>query len=127
MRKRLAAITDLPPYTEEDFLADMRRVTLGRGDAEMARILVGDSRATVGWLRGKGIRMRLLYERQADAKYGAEVLRQPQGIAAQVFDGGRGLRAPGGRRGRALTSPNRAPPPRHRACPARARRVGSRG
>ena len=35
--------TDLDPYTAEDFLADMRRVTLGRGDAAMARILVGDS------------------------------------------------------------------------------------
>jgi tricarballylate dehydrogenase len=43
----LAARTDLDPYTEDDFLADMRRVILGRGDAEMAAILVGDSNAAV--------------------------------------------------------------------------------
>ena len=35
------AVTDVPPY--EDFLADMARVTLGRGDVSMARVLVGDS------------------------------------------------------------------------------------
>src|SRR5687767_11779630 len=29
-------VTDLPPYSAADFLGDMRRVTLGRGDAEMA-------------------------------------------------------------------------------------------
>ena len=60
-----AARTDLDPYTEDDFLADMRRVTLGRGDPEMAASLVGDSRAAVRWLHGHGLRFRLMYERQA--------------------------------------------------------------
>src|SRR3954447_5119324 len=35
--------TDLDPYLAEEFLADMRRVTLGRGDPALARILVEDS------------------------------------------------------------------------------------
>jgi tricarballylate dehydrogenase len=51
-------VTDLDPYTEAEFLADMRRVTLGRGDPEMARILVADSGPTVRWLRERGLRFR---------------------------------------------------------------------
>src|SRR5687768_4354748 len=39
--------TVLPPYPAEEFLADMERVTLGRGDRAMARVLVGDSAATL--------------------------------------------------------------------------------
>jgi len=58
--------TGLDPYPAEAFLADMRRVTLGRGDEAMARILVGDSGDVVRWLRGKGLRFRLMYDRQAD-------------------------------------------------------------
>src|SRR3954454_6394553 len=46
---RLAA-TELDPYTVDDFLADMRRVTQGRGDEAMARILVEDSQPAVRWL-----------------------------------------------------------------------------
>src|SRR3954452_21252673 len=46
----LAARTDLEAYTPEEFAADMRRVTLGRGDEQMARILVDDSGAAVRWL-----------------------------------------------------------------------------
>jgi tricarballylate dehydrogenase len=57
--------TDLEPYAEEQFLADMRRVTLGRGDEAMAQVLAGDSRDVLGWLAGHGIRFRLMYERQA--------------------------------------------------------------
>src|SRR3954464_12345198 len=48
--------TDLEPYTEEEFLADMRRVTLGRGDPASPRILVADSGPTVRWLRDRGLR-----------------------------------------------------------------------
>ena len=42
--------TDVPPYGEADFADDMARVTLGRGDPEMARVLVGDSRETLRWM-----------------------------------------------------------------------------
>ena len=37
-----AALVDLPPYTAEQFMADMLRVTEGRCDRELAGILVND-------------------------------------------------------------------------------------
>jgi tricarballylate dehydrogenase len=81
--------TELEPYTEAEFLADMRRVTLGRGDEAMARVLVGDSRDAIGWLSGRGIRFRLMYERQAYAVGGR--FRFWGGLAVGAVDGGRGL------------------------------------
>ena len=87
----LAARTDLAPYTADDFLADMRRVTLGRGDEAMARILAGDSAAAVRWLRGKGLRFRLMYERQANEVGGRH--RFWGGLAVGTVDGGEGLMA----------------------------------
>ena len=85
----LAARTDLDPYTEDDFLADMRRVTLGRGDEAMAGILVADSAGVVRWLRDKGLRFRLMYERQANEVDGR--LRFWGGLALGTVDGGEGL------------------------------------
>ena len=87
----LTARTDLEPYTSEDFLADMRRVTLGRGDEAMARILVGDSAGTVRWLREKGLRFRLMYERQSDEVDGRR--RFWGGLAVGTVNGGEGLMA----------------------------------
>jgi tricarballylate dehydrogenase len=87
----LAATTDLDPYTEDDFLADMRRVTLGRGDEAMARILVGDSAGVVRWLHEKGLRFRLMYERQANEVDGRQ--RFWGGLALGTVDGGEGLMA----------------------------------
>jgi tricarballylate dehydrogenase len=87
----LAAATELPPYTREEFLADMRRVTLGRGDEAMARILVEDSRETVRWLRDVGLRFRLMYERQAYELDGRH--RFWGGLALGTVDGGEGLMA----------------------------------
>ncbi|HWM11970.1 MAG TPA: FAD-dependent tricarballylate dehydrogenase TcuA [Solirubrobacteraceae bacterium] len=83
------AATDLDPYTADEFLADMRRVTLGRGDEAMARILVGDSREALRWLHGRGIRFRLMYERQAFEQDGHH--RFWGGLAVGVTGGGEGL------------------------------------
>ena len=41
---------NVEPYTEEDFLADLRRVTAGRTDPTLAGILVGNSYDTVLWM-----------------------------------------------------------------------------
>ncbi|HEX7049527.1 MAG TPA: FAD-dependent tricarballylate dehydrogenase TcuA [Longimicrobiales bacterium] len=60
-----AALIDLPPYTPEDFAADMRRLTQGRCDPELTAILVGDVADTIRWLHDKGVRFRLMFERQA--------------------------------------------------------------
>jgi tricarballylate dehydrogenase len=83
--------TDLDPYPAEEFLADMRRVTLGRGDEAMARILVGDSGDVVRWLRGKGVRFRLMYERQSNEVDGRR--RFWGGLAVGTVEGGEGLMA----------------------------------
>ena len=87
----LAAATDLDPYPAEAFLADLRRVTLGRGDPEMARILVADSGPAIRWLAGRGLRFRLMYERQAHAVEGRH--RFWGGLALGTVDGGEGLMA----------------------------------
>ncbi|MDA0180172.1 FAD-dependent tricarballylate dehydrogenase TcuA [Solirubrobacter phytolaccae] len=81
------AVTDLPPYT--DFAADLERVTLGRGDPDMARVLVGDSGDALRWLAGRGVRFRLMYERQAHETDGRWTFWG--GLAVGVVDGGRGL------------------------------------
>jgi tricarballylate dehydrogenase len=60
-----AAAVDLPPYTTEQFMADMLRVTEGRCDRELASILVNDSSMVVRWMHAKGIRWKLMYERQS--------------------------------------------------------------
>jgi tricarballylate dehydrogenase len=85
----LAGRTDLEPYTADDFAADMRRVTLGRGDEPMARILVEDSGPAVRWLHERGLRFRLMYERQAYEVDGRH--RFWGGLAVGTVDGGEGL------------------------------------
>ena len=85
----LAAATDLEPYTADEFLADMRRVTLGRGDAAMARILVDDSGPVVRWLRDRGLRFRLMYERQSYEVAGRH--RFWGGLGLGTVYGGQGL------------------------------------
>jgi tricarballylate dehydrogenase len=85
----LAAKTDLDPYTDEEFLADMRRVTLGRGDERMARILVEDSGPALRWLHDCGLRFRLMYERQSYEVDGRH--RFWGGLAVGTVDGGEGL------------------------------------
>jgi tricarballylate dehydrogenase len=59
------ATTDIPPYSPDDFAADMRRVTEGRCDPALTAILVSDIADAVRWLRDKGIRWRLQFDRQS--------------------------------------------------------------
>jgi tricarballylate dehydrogenase len=85
----LAARTELDPYTADEFLADMRRVTLGRGDPAMAEILVGDSGPAMRWLHERGVRFRLMYERQSYVVDGRH--RFWGGLAVGTVGGGEGL------------------------------------
>ena len=59
------SITDLPPYTVDDFMADMHRLTEGRCDQELADILVGESANAVNWWHEKGLKWTLMYARQS--------------------------------------------------------------
>ncbi|MFD0467971.1 FAD-dependent oxidoreductase [Nonomuraea thailandensis] len=94
------ATTDVPPYTAEDFLADMKRVTDGRCDPVLTGLLVGDAAGAVGWLAGKGIRWRLMYERQAYESDGR--WRFFGGLVVGTVGGGKGLIA--GHTGAAVAS-----------------------
>ena len=57
--------TKLDPYTPEDFMADMVRVTEGECDRTLTGVLVHDAGETIRWLREKGLRFRLMYDRQS--------------------------------------------------------------
>jgi succinate dehydrogenase/fumarate reductase flavoprotein subunit len=47
------------PYTADDFLGDLRRVTRDRIDLELAAVLVGESNEAVRWSREVGMRWQL--------------------------------------------------------------------
>jgi tricarballylate dehydrogenase len=85
----LAAETDLPAYTPEDFAADLTQVTQGRCDPELTTILVREAAGTIRWLHEKGTRFRLMYERQAYRVN--DGWRFWGGLAVGTVDGGRGL------------------------------------
>jgi tricarballylate dehydrogenase len=82
-------VTVLPPYPAAEFAADMAKVTGGANDAALTDVLIGDSRDTLHWLHGKGLRFRLMYERQA----------YPDQQGRQVFWGGLAVGSVGGGKG----------------------------
>lgn len=59
------SVTTVPPYTEEDYLSDLEKVTGGKGDTRMAKIVAKESQSTLRWLHDLGMKYRLMYERQA--------------------------------------------------------------
>ncbi|HEX9809073.1 MAG TPA: FAD-dependent tricarballylate dehydrogenase TcuA [Alphaproteobacteria bacterium] len=46
----------IPPYTREDFLSDLERVTRGRIDRTLAEYMVDSSNGALHWMRETGIR-----------------------------------------------------------------------
>lgn len=84
-----AARTELDPYTPEEFMADMERVTEGRCDRELTKILVDEAAKTVEWLYEKGLRFRLMYDRQSFEVDGKR--RFWGGLVLGTVDGGKGL------------------------------------
>ena len=59
------AQTDFGTYTEDQFFDDMYRVTEYRTDPELVEVLVRQSRPTLRWMRGKGVRFAPIWGRQA--------------------------------------------------------------
>ena len=58
--------TVVPPYSRDDYLNDLAKVTDGRSDRRMGEILADDSASTLRWLHKQHrVRYRLMYERQA--------------------------------------------------------------
>lgn len=81
---------EVPPYSLQDFLADLEKVTEGRGDPELARVVASESRETVQWLHDLGLRYRLMYERQAYERSDGTYLFWG-GLHVGNVDGGVGL------------------------------------
>ncbi|MFC4116615.1 FAD-dependent tricarballylate dehydrogenase TcuA [Nonomuraea zeae] len=82
-------VTVLPSYSAADFAGDMAKVTDDRNDKILTEVLISESAATLRWLHGKGLRFRLMYERQA----------YPDGDDRQVFWGGLAVGSTGGGKG----------------------------
>ncbi len=82
----------VPPYSREEYAADLARVTGGRNDPALTAVLVDEADAAVRWLHGLGMRYRLMYERQAyEAADGRLVFFG--GLHVGNVDGGVGLMA----------------------------------
>jgi tricarballylate dehydrogenase len=80
---------DLDPYSPEDFLGDLRRVSRDRTDPELSEVLVRESRDTMTWLREMGLRFELMFHRQAYEVDGR--FQFWGGLALGVVGGGKGL------------------------------------
>jgi tricarballylate dehydrogenase len=57
--------TVVPPYSAEEYAADLAKVTEGRNDPQLTEVLISESQSTLRWLNGLGLKYRLMYERQA--------------------------------------------------------------
>lgn len=59
------ARSEVPPYSQDDYAADLEKVTEGRNDPGLTAVLVAEAAPTLRWLHELGLRYRLMYERQA--------------------------------------------------------------
>src|SRR5215469_16466378 len=59
------ASADFGTYAEGQFFDDMGRITVYRTDPELCELLVTQSRATMRWMRGRGVRFLPIWGRQA--------------------------------------------------------------
>jgi tricarballylate dehydrogenase len=76
----------IPPYGAADFMADLDRMTQGRMDRALAKVLVEESNAAVHWMLKTGIKWEPLKEH---AKVGDKRYFE-RGIAIHVAGGGVG-------------------------------------
>ena len=83
------ASVDVGTYTQDQFYADMMRVTQGLSDPELAQILVSNSLPTMQWLRQKGVRFVLSYGRQAFKD--GDKYRFWGGLLVEAVGAGKGL------------------------------------
>lgn len=86
---REAEAIDLPPYSVDDFVQDMVRVTQGRTDPSLARIVAEGAADVLAWLQRAGIAWELLTNRQSFEVDGRR--RYWGNLSIGTVDGGRGL------------------------------------
>ena len=75
LREVLPDLTDydseqivMPPYTEDDFMNDLMRVTSGKSDIKLARHLISKSFETIKWMYKNGVKFELNYDNQSYEK-----------------------------------------------------------
>lgn len=82
--------TVVPPYTAEEYSADLAKVTEGANDPALTAVLVAEARSTLQWLHDRHlVRYRLMYERQAYERDGGYLFWG--GLHVGNVDGGVGL------------------------------------
>jgi tricarballylate dehydrogenase len=79
----------ISPYTRNDYWDDLMRVSSGRSDPELARILVDQSKATVFWMHGLGIRMEPAITVAGVRK--GNIVVWPRGLVVRALHEGVGL------------------------------------
>ncbi len=82
-------LIDLPAHDRQHFYDQLMAVTHHQADEELAWILIDDSRDTMAWLRGHGIRFLPMFGRQSflvDGKH-----RFYGGVNIEAVGGGQGL------------------------------------
>ncbi|XWX01935.1 hypothetical protein V2A60_009967 [Cordyceps javanica] len=84
-----AAKIQLAPYTQSDFLNDIRRVCEDKSDPALSHALVSESNAAVKWLASNGIRFSLSFNRQAYEVDGK--IKFWGGLCLKTLDGGKSL------------------------------------
>src|SRR5580693_1647144 len=83
------AMSDFGTYTEEKFFDDMGRVTEYRTDPDLCEILITRSKATMLWMREKGMRFMPIWGRQAYKING--MFKFWGGLTVEAWGGGPGL------------------------------------
>ncbi|HTR62740.1 MAG TPA: FAD-dependent oxidoreductase, partial [Candidatus Binataceae bacterium] len=83
------ANTDFGTYTEDQYFEDVGRVTEYRTNPDMVELLVRRSRATLLWMRTKGVRWVPMYGRQAYKVDGR--FKFWGGLTVEAWGGGPGL------------------------------------
>ena len=89
LTEREIARTDLGEYPQPAFERDMMRMTGGRADPGLARVLASRSYPTMAWMRDRGVRWALAYGRQAFERDGR--VRFWGGLIVEAVGGGVGL------------------------------------
>ncbi|RDB18069.1 Fumarate reductase flavoprotein subunit [Hypsizygus marmoreus] len=83
-------LIDMTPYTKEDYVSDLMRLTAGKSDPSLVNALVDNSRETVQWLADRaGIPFVFSFNRQAYEVDGRQKFWG--GMVLGVEDGGKGL------------------------------------
>lgn len=83
------ANTDFGTYTEAEFLEDMGRCTQYRCDPDLTEIFVRESRATLAWMKRKGVRFEPMWVRQSQKIDGR--VKFYAGLICQAWGAGQGL------------------------------------